>query len=72
MPVKYKVDVLAALKEKGYSSYRLRKERMLSERTIQMIRCGQPVSYEVIGRLCVLLGCDVGDILTFTPDDPAE
>lgn len=72
MPVKYKIDVLAALKDKGYSSYRLRKEKILSERTIQMIRCGSPVSYEIVGRLCVLLDCDVGDILTFAPDDPTE
>ena len=31
MALKYKINVLDALKEKGYSSYTLRKEKLLSE-----------------------------------------
>lgn len=68
MPLQYRIDVLAALKEAGYSSYRLRKERLLSESTIQQLRDKTPVSWEVIGRVCSLLGCDVGDILTFVDE----
>ena len=68
MPLRYKIDVLAALKEAKYSSYRLRKEKLLSESSIQQLRDGAPVSWEVIGRVCSLLGCDVGDILTFDPE----
>ena len=64
MPITYKVDVLAMLREKGYSSYKLRKDKVLGERTIQQLREGQPVSWEVICKICGLLGCDVGDILT--------
>lgn len=64
MPLKYKVDVLSALKDKGYTTYRLRKEKLLGERVIQQLRNGDPVSWEVVTRLCKLLECDVGDILT--------
>lgn len=64
MPLRYKIDVMDALKEAGYSSYRLRKEKIFGERTIQQLRNKAPVSWEVIGRVCSLLGCDVGDILT--------
>lgn len=63
MPLRYKIDVLNALKEAGYSSYRLRKERLFGERVIQQLRVGDPVSWEVLSRLCDLLQCDVGDIL---------
>ena len=38
MPIKYKIDILAALKEKGYSTYRLRKEKLIGEATIQQLR----------------------------------
>ena len=65
MPLRYKVDVLAELKKAGYSRYRLRKEKIFGERTIQQLKAGAPVSWEVIGRVCSLLGRDVGDILTF-------
>ena len=68
VPLQYRIDVLAALKEAGYSSYRLRRERLLSESTIQQLRDKTPVSWEVIGRVCSLLGCDVGDILTFVKE----
>ena len=64
MPLKYKIDVLDALKERGYSSYRLRKEKIFGERVIQQLRDGDPVSWETVFRLCVLLNLDVGDILT--------
>ena len=72
MPLKYKIDVLTALKEKGYSSYRLRKEKLLGERVIQQLRNGEPVSWEVITRLCLLLDCDIGDILTMEQDNGSK
>lgn len=35
MSIVYKIDVLSALKEKGYSTYKLRKEKLLGESVIQ-------------------------------------
>lgn len=66
MPIKYKVDVLAALKEKGYSSYKMRKEKVFGERTIQQLRNQEPVSWEVLSRICALLECQPGDILEYS------
>lgn len=63
MPLRYKIDVLAALKEAGYSSYRLRKEKLLSESTLQKLRNGIIVSTDVIEQLCGLLNCQPGDLL---------
>ena len=64
MPIKYKIDVLAALKEKGYPTTRLRKEKIIGEATIQRIRHKQSVSFEILSKLCNLLECNIGDILT--------
>ncbi len=64
MPIKYKIDVLAALKSKGYTTTRLRKEKIIGEATIQRIRHKQSVSFEILSKLCILLECDIGDILT--------
>lgn len=69
MPIRWKINVLAALKDAGYSTYRLRKEKIFGERVIQQFRNGDPVSWEVLSRLCNLLNCDVGDIVTYAPGD---
>lgn len=72
MPIRYKVDILDELRANGYSSYRLRKEKIFGERTIQQLREGQAVSWEVICKVCSLLGCDVGDILTVRDSTEVE
>ena len=69
MPIKYKIDVLAALKAAGYSTYRLRKEKILAERTLQQFRNGDIVSNENLSRVCELLRCQPGDILEYVPEE---
>lgn len=63
MPVIYKIDVLSALKERGFSTYKLRQDKLLSESTIQLLRKGEPVSWENISRICEMLDCQPGDLL---------
>lgn len=70
MPIKYKIDVLEALKVAGYSTYKLRKDKLIGEATIQRIRNGEPVSWENISTLCALLNCQPGDLLEYLPDTP--
>lgn len=69
MNIFYKIDVLAELKKKGYSSYRLRKERIFGEATIQKIRTGELVSWENISTICRLLECQPGDIVEYRGRD---
>ena len=72
MPVKYKMDILAQLKDAGYSTYRLRKEKLLGESVLQQIREGVPVSWANLGRLCQLLPCQPGDLLEYVQDAGEE
>ena len=68
MPVKYKTDILALLKERGYSTYRLRQEKLLSQGTLQQIRKGELISWANIARICELTGCQPGDLVRFEDD----
>ena len=68
MPLQYKIDVVAALKDKGYTSYKIRQEKLLSESTIQKLRSGKGVSWENIETICRLLDCQPGDLLHYTAD----
>lgn len=72
MPVKYKMDVLSALKSAGYSSYRIRNDKLLGEATLQKIRRGELVSWENISTICKLLKCQPGDIVEYQPDHFSE
>lgn len=65
MPLVYKIDVLAALKERGYNTNKLRKEKILAESTIQKLRDRNPISWANIAQICDLLNCQPGDILEF-------
>ena len=65
MPLQYKIDVLAALKEKGYNTNRIRTEKLLSQSTLQKFRSNQGVSWENLETLCGLLECQPGDLVEF-------
>lgn len=65
MPLLYKVDVLSALKAAGYNTTRLRRDRLLSESTIQKLRGRIGVSWDNLETLCALLNCQPGDLLEY-------
>ena len=69
MPLRYKIDVLNALKEKGYNTNKIRTEGLLSQSTLQKFRQQQGVSWENLETLCRLLNCQLGDIVEFVPED---
>lgn len=71
MAMVYKIDVMQTLKEKGYSSTKLRKEKLLAEGVMQALRRGEPISWANISKLCLLLECQPGDILEYVSDEPA-
>ena len=65
MPIIYKFDILPALKEKGYHTGVLRREKLFGERVIQQFRNKELVSWKNIEQLCKLLGCQPGDLLKY-------
>lgn len=67
--LKYKIDVLEELKGKGYSTYKLRKEKLIGEAQIQKIRDGELASKETLNTICKLLNCQPGDILEYVETD---
>ena len=69
IPLKYKIDVLRALKQNGYNSTKIRREQLLSESTLQTLREGESISWKNIESICNLLNCQPGDIMEYTPDE---
>lgn len=69
MPIKYKIDVIAALKAAGYSTYKIRKEKIISQSTLQKFRNGEIVNADNMALICKLLKCQPGDIIEYVETD---
>ncbi len=67
--LKYKFDVLSELKNRGYSTYKIRKEKIFGEAILQKFRTGKIIAADNLDTLCKLLECQPGDILEYVPDN---
>lgn len=72
MSIIYKIDIITVLKSVGYSTYRIRKEKLLGEATLQKLRDKEPVSWENISTICRLLNYQPGDILEYISDEESK
>ena len=62
-------NILSQLKDAGYNTTRIRKEKLLPQSTLQRLRNSDPISTETLNIICTLLNCQPGDILEYIPDE---
>jgi putative transcriptional regulator len=72
LALRYKIDVLEALKAKGLTTYTLRKNNLLSQSTIQKLREKKGLAWENIDNLCKLLDCQPGDLFEYVPEEARD
>ena len=65
MAIRYKIVILAELKKKGYSSTRIREEKLIGQSYLQQLRRGELVSWKTLDTICSLLECQPGDLVEF-------
>ncbi len=70
MAIKYKTNVLELLKSAGYTTYRLRKEKILGESTLQKMRTDTLLSWAELDTVCSLLECQPGNLVKFEREKP--
>lgn len=70
--IAFKINVLSELKAAGYNTNRLRKEKVLSENTIQAIRKGSCPSTKALDTICRILETQPGLIIKWVPDEKDE
>lgn len=66
MAIRYKIDILQELRDKGYTSTRIREEKLIGQSYLQQIRHGELVSWKAIDTICGLLNCQPGDLVEYT------
>ena len=62
------VDILAMLASCGFTSYELRKQKILSESSIQRLRKGGLPSWKELDFICKTLNYDISEIVEFIDD----
>ena len=65
----YKIDVLNELAQRGYTANRMRKEKILSESTMQNLRNRGDFNTKTLNTLCIILRCQPSDIIEVIPTD---
>ncbi len=69
MPIKYD-KLMILLKERGYTTYKIRKDNIMSQSALQKIKSGVgDIDTRTISRLCKVLECQPGDIMEYVPDE---
>lgn len=64
-------DILKKLKDAGYNTNRLRKEKLLPESTLTRIRKGGILNTDTIDRICNLTGLPIEALFEHKPDKKA-
>ena len=68
MPIVYN-KLFEKMKECGLTTYKIRKEKIIPESSMQRIRDGGDISTETISKLCEALHCQPGDLLEYVPSE---
>ena len=55
--------------DKKMTQAELRKAANIAPNTMTQLRRDEPVNLAILGRACAVLGCDIGDVMEFIPDE---
>ncbi|MBQ5823815.1 MAG: helix-turn-helix transcriptional regulator [Clostridia bacterium] len=55
--------------DKKMTQAELRKAADIAPNTMTKLRRDEPVNLAILGRACAVLGCDIGDVMEFVPED---
>lgn len=72
MPFKYD-KLFALLQERGITSYRIRKDNIISQAALTKMKNGDGnIDTRTLERLCSVLKCQPGDIMEYVEDEETE
>ena len=67
--IEYKLDVMKALAERGYTANKMRREKILGQSTMQRLREKKDINTATLNIICVILKCKPSDIFRVTAND---
>ena len=61
--IRYKINGVEKLSERGFTPTRLRTEKLIVGQTLTNLTNGKMVNMETLGKICVMLRCQPGDVI---------
>lgn len=61
--IRYKIDVVKALKEKGYNTNVIKRDKLLPGQTLTNITDGKTISLDTLNKICIMLRCQPSDLI---------
>lgn len=68
--LRFKVEPMRLLKDRGYPAIKLRRDKVFGEATMQKMRHKKITSMNEFAKLCSLLDAQPGDLIEYVPDQP--
>ena len=59
----------ATMKEKGFSTYKLREGCGIDSKTIRRLKANENMETKTLNKLCIALDCTLDDIAEFVKDE---
>lgn len=56
-------EILNKLSDRGYTTYKIRKDKILPQGTLTKIRNGGNITLETLNVICCLLKCEISDLV---------
>lgn len=67
--LRYKIDVMQAITDRGITSYQIRNQKLLGENALQSIRDNKMIGIKALDQLCSLLDLQPGDIIEYRKEE---
>ena len=67
--IRYKIDIVKELNDKGYNYTRIKKEKLLSAQTLENIKQGKSITLDTLNKVCLMTKLRVEDIIEMTATD---
>lgn len=66
--IRYKMPILEEIKRAGYSTARLRNEKLLGENAIQSLRHDEMVGIATLNKICCILNRQPGELIEYVDE----
>ena len=70
MPFRYKTNVIDVLRDAGYTTTKIRKDKLLGESYMTQLRRGEMVSWAALDTICQLTRLQPGDLIEWIQGAP--
>ena len=67
--IRYKIDIMKELNNKGYNYMRIKREKLLSAQTLENIKRGKSITLDTLNKVCLMTNLRVEDIIEVIATD---